>query len=44
VTVDELTPVPSLCKIFPAANWFERETWDMFGVYFSDHPDLRRCV
>jgi hypothetical protein len=40
--VDELTPVPSLVKVYKAANWFERETWDMFGVFFSNHPDLRR--
>ncbi len=44
VDTDERTPVPSLTGIYPAANWFEREVWDLFGVYFSDHPDLRRLV
>ena len=44
VVADELTPVPSLVRLFPAANWFERETWDMFGVFFADHPDLRRIL
>jgi hypothetical protein len=38
VCVDEVTPVPSICSVYPAANWFERETWDMFGVFFKDHP------
>jgi NADH dehydrogenase (ubiquinone) Fe-S protein 3 len=42
--VDEVTPVPSLSGLYPAANWFERETWDMFGVFFKDHPDLRRIL
>lgn len=42
--MDELTPVPSLVKLFPAANWFERETWDMFGVFFTNHPDMRRIL
>lgn len=44
VCVDEVTPVPSVCSVWPAANWFERETWDMFGVFFRDHPDMRRIL
>lgn len=42
-TGDE-TPVPSVINIYPAANWFEREIFDMFGILFSDHPDLRRLL
>ncbi len=41
---DETTPVPSLCEIFPGANWFEREAYDFFGILFSGHPDLRRLL
>jgi NADH-quinone oxidoreductase subunit C len=44
VATDEDTPVPSLCELYPAANWFEREAYDLFGVLFSGHPDLRRIL
>jgi hypothetical protein len=44
VCVDEVTPVPTTVNIWPASNWFERETWDMFGVFFAGHPDLRRIL
>jgi NADH-quinone oxidoreductase subunit C len=43
-SVDEDTPVPSLCEIFPAADWFEREAYDLFGILFANHPDLRRIL
>ncbi len=41
---DEETPVPSMVPLFSSAGWFEREVWDMFGVFFADHPDLRRML
>ena len=44
VSADENTPVPSMVPLFSAAGWFEREVWDMFGVFFTDHPDLRRML
>ncbi|HUA56324.1 MAG TPA: NADH-quinone oxidoreductase subunit C [Candidatus Sulfotelmatobacter sp.] len=44
VETDEATPVPSVTGVFSSAGWFERETWDLFGIFFSDHPDLRRIL
>lgn len=44
VTTDARTPVPSLTGLYPVAGWYERETWDCYGVLFEGNPDLRRIL
>ena len=44
LNVGEEATVPSVTGVFPCADWLEREIWDMYGVFFSDHPDLRRIL
>jgi NADH-quinone oxidoreductase subunit C len=44
ITTDEATPVPSIVAVFPGADWFEREAYDLYGVLFIGHPDMRRIL
>jgi NADH-quinone oxidoreductase subunit C len=44
LATDEATPVPSVATVYRTAGWFEREAWDLYGIFFSDHDDLRRLL
>ena len=44
VQTNEVLPIPSVTPIFLGAGWLEREIWDLFGIFFEDHPDLRRIL
>jgi NADH-quinone oxidoreductase subunit C len=44
IETDEATPVPSVIEVFPNADWYERETYDLYGVVFTGHPDMRRIL
>ncbi len=44
IVITELQPIDSITTIYKAAAWWEREAWDMFGIFFTNHPDLRRIL
>ena len=44
IQINEFQQIPSISNIFINSNWYEREAWDLFGIYFLNHPDLRRIL